>query len=149
LLCHLNEENALDDLEKQLLTPAKLKNYAIRIGEDLYNRINRHVQLLKHLDNRSYSKQMWIREAIKERLKIEKGLTPEQLGKEFYLSFRVEEHLSEKITQSVQTIRKFRNSFSKKQWFLEAFYEKLVRDEQKGKKLLKKMRETSHLETKT
>jgi len=131
------------DEDTDLLIEDKIINHAFRIGEDLRNRIEKQVKFLKAFDNRSYSIQMWINEAIKERFELEKNLSPEELGKEKYLSFRLYERISEKIESSVQMIRQFRTSFSKKQWFLEAFYEKLIRDEKKAKKVLKKMRQAS------
>jgi hypothetical protein len=130
----------IEELEDEIrTTPIQLINYSFRIYEDLYNRFNKHIHLLKRLDNSSISKQSWITEAIKEKLEQEKQSSPESLARDKHISFRVEKQLSKSIEKSVETIRMFRRSFSKKQWFVEAIYEKLEREEIKAKELLKQM----------
>lgn len=127
--------------EEELLAPAQIKNYSLRIGENLYQRINKHIHLLKHLDNHSHSKKRWIVEAIKEKIEIEQDMAPEDIPKERFIGFTVDEYLSEKIEKRIDLVRRFRVSFSKKLWFVEAIYEKLDRDERKARKLLDNLTE--------
>lgn len=119
-----------------IFAPSIKKGYSLRIGENLYNRVNKHLQLLKHFDNHSNSKQRWLVEAIKEKLEAEQHQGLEGIPKERHIGIRIDQNLSEKIESRVNLIRKFRVSFSKKQWFVEAICDKLERDEKKVKKLL-------------
>lgn len=118
-------------------------NHTFKVAEELFTRIEQQVQFLKQYNNRSYSKQMWIIEAFKERLEREKNLNAEDLGKEAIIGFRIDEQISDKILLHVQKTRQYRHAFSKKQWMIEAFYEKLIKDEKKAKSLLKKMKNNS------
>lgn len=122
-----------EDGRKYLPSP-KLVCLSYRLDHDLHNRINKQVNLLKYIEDPSFTKQRWILEAIKEQLEREEELSPEELGRESHISFRIDERLSQKIEERVKINRKFRNSFSKKQWLIEAFYEKLLRDEKEVKK---------------
>jgi hypothetical protein len=125
-----------------------IKNYSIRIGERLYIRINKHILFLKHL-NKSQNKQAWIEEAILDKLKKEEeqdGI--ECISREKHLSFKIRSQIDTRIEKRVEFIKKIRGSFSKKQWLLEAIYEKLDTEEEetekKAKEFLKNMlKETS------
>lgn len=130
----------IEELENEIRTaPIELINYSFRIIEDLYLRFNKHIHLLKRLENTSISKQRWITEAIKEKLEKESTSNFEDLPKDRHISFRVAKNLSNMVENSVIKTRKFRRSFSKKQWFVEAIYEKLDKEEQQSKELLKNM----------
>lgn len=120
-----------------------IKNCSIRIGERLYKRINKHVQLLKHL-KKTQNKQDWIEQAILEKLaKEEEGDISESVSPEKHLSFKIQSQIDAKIENRVEFIKKIRGSFSKKQWILEAVYEKLDLEEKEteknAKELLKNM----------
>jgi hypothetical protein len=124
----------------------KIKNYSIRIGERLYKRIYKHIQLLKHL-NKIQNKQSWLEGAIQDKLEREKELDiVDCISPEKHLSFKISSQIDAKIEKKVEIIKKFRSSFSKKQWVLEAIYEKLdneeIGTEQKAKDLMKNMLNT-------
>jgi hypothetical protein len=130
-----------------------VKNYSIRIGERLYRRINRHIQLLKRL-NHIQNKQNWIEKAILEKLEREEEQSiAECISPEKHLSFKIHSQINVKIERSVEVIKKLRGNFSKKQWILEAIYEKLDMEEKeiekKSKELFKTMlKESSESSTK-
>lgn len=117
---------------------ARFKNYTLRFGKDLYIRLNKHIQNLKSLQAPNNTIQKWITEAIQEQIEIESKLKPEQLARDNYTSFKVALQLAEKIENNVNIIRLYCKSFSKKQWFAEAFYAKLEREEEEAIKLIKK-----------
>lgn len=142
----MEDIDEFEKLEDELRnTPLQPVNYSFRVNEDLYNRFNKHLHLLKRLENSSISKQKWITEAINEKLASEKS-NPDSIAKDRHISFRVEKQLSKNIEKSIEKTRKFRRSFSKKQWFVEAIYKKLETEEHKAKDLLKQMAKS--LETK-
>jgi hypothetical protein len=119
----------------------RIKNYSIRIEERLYKRINKHIQLLKHL-NSSQSQKNWIEKAILEKFEREeeRNIT-ECIPPEKHLSFKTNSQIHATIEKKVEVIRKFRSSFSKKQWILEAIQEKLDREEEKIEKQTKELLE--------
>ena len=93
----------------------QIKNYSIRIGERLYRRINKHIQLFKHL-NSNQNKQNWIEKAILEKLEKEEGQNvTEYVPPEKHLNFKISSQIDAKIENKVEMIKKFRSSFSKKQ----------------------------------
>ncbi len=110
--------------------------YTVRIGNHLYQRINKHMRLLKNLKNET-SKQKWIKEAISEKLKVDET-SDENLGDRFlHLKFEIE--LWHEVQKKIEILKTFYTSISKKQWIEEAIYEKLDREEQDSKDLLKDM----------
>ncbi len=128
----------------------QLKSYSLRIGQNLYKRISKHIQLLKNLNNSVQTKQDWVEKAIEE--KLERENTPqsnEDMLADKYLHFKINSHLNEEIEKKVRIIRQFRTSFSKKQWILEAIYEKLDREESKSKDNLKSMLKIASEKTET
>lgn len=115
----------------KLLALCNLKNFTIRISENLHKRFNQHINCLKHV-NRIKTKQNWIEDALREKLERDEKISYEILNEKL-LRFKVNENLFLEIDNKVKIIKKFRN-YSKKQWILEAIYEKLDREEDPVKK---------------
>jgi len=122
-----------EQLEK-LLSLSGEKRFSIRINENLHKRFNQHIKCLKNINRRLVTKQNWIVDAFQEKLAHQddsfSGILNEKL-----IHFKVDEKLFNELDSKVEMIKKFR-SFSKKQWMIEAIYEKLEREEQKVKKEL-------------
>jgi hypothetical protein len=110
--------------------------YTVRIGNHLYQRISRHLLLLKHLKNNE-SKQNWIQEAVKEKLAADE-LSKEEVGDRF-LHLKLDVELWSELEKKVESLKATRTSVSKKVLIEEAIFEKLDREEQNSKKMLKKM----------
>lgn len=117
-------------------TIKKPVEYTVRIGNHLYQRINKHMRLLKNI-RRDNSKQKWIQEAIREKLK-EDEISNENLGDRF-LHLKFDMDLWQEIQKKIEILKAFYTSISKKQWIEEAIYEKLDREEQNSKDLIKDM----------
>ncbi|CUI18083.1 conserved hypothetical protein (plasmid) [Candidatus Protochlamydia naegleriophila] len=134
----------MEEIVEEKISPelSKLGNYALRVGEDLYTRINKYIHVVKSLEDKKITKQNWIREAVKEKLEKEKDVSPGSISRERVLTFKLEYPLIKAIEGQVEITKKFRYSYSKKKWFEEAFYEKLERDEHKAKTLLEKLVES-------
>lgn len=128
----------------------QVRNYSLRIGERFYKRISKHIQLLKQL-NSIQNKQEWIEETILIKLKKEEEQDLDEcIPSEKYLSFKIKIQIDAKIEKRVEMIKKIRGSFSKKQWIVEAIYDRLDIEEkaikEKAKELLKNiLKETSEI----
>ena len=118
---------------KKLLSISRLKGFSIKVSEYLYKRFNNHLRNLKNLYGNSFKRQQWIKNAFIEKLKNQEENLDILTQK--WLHFKLESEIHEDIDAQVEKIKKFRN-FSKKQWMLEAIYEKLDREEQQTKKIL-------------
>ncbi|WP_068470608.1 hypothetical protein [Candidatus Protochlamydia phocaeensis] len=116
----------------------KLKSFSIRIAEHLYERFSKHIQLLKYVRKTSKNKAKWIEESFIEKLERERELSFDTIPDEKILHFKIDEQLYQEIEDRVNIIKKFRN-YSKKQWMVEAIYEKLEREEQEAKRLMQNM----------
>jgi hypothetical protein len=116
----------------------KVKNYTVKIDDYLHKRLDKHLRIIKHIEQKGLSKQKWVMDAIHE--KLEKDKQPEaDLPKDHYLVLKFNEPVSEQIESKVNYQRQFRDSYSKKQWLVAAIYEKLEREEQKAKELLEEL----------
>lgn len=106
--------------------------YTITISPHIYERLEKHITILKKLVDRSASKQRWIIEAIKEKLLNDEDST--QPPKATTLNVKIEENLCREVVERIEFIKKFRVSYSKKQWIVDAVLEKLDRDEKEVEK---------------
>jgi hypothetical protein len=131
----MNEDSELPD-------KAPAIGYSIKIDAHLHKKLERHLKILKHLDQQSLSKQKWVMDAVQEKLSAEQN--EKEIPKNFFLSLRINVSTNKKIESKVEYEKKFRDSYSKKQWLIEAINEKLEREEQKAKKLLEESRNLSY-----
>lgn len=116
------DEDAISLEESKLTIGA-----SFTISPHIYERLDRHILILKKLIDRSTTKQRWITNAIKE--KILKEANNQQLPKATTLNIKIAKELEDELQRKVEFIRKFRASYSKKQWLVDAILEKLDRDE--------------------
>lgn len=115
------------------------KHYGFKIGEVLYNRIDKHIRILRYINKRNVGKGDWISDALKEKLEREKAPSFDNVPKERFLNFKVEKQLGDEIEKRIDFIKMFRDSYSRKQWVLEAIYEKLEKEEDSSKKMLEEI----------
>lgn len=125
-------------LEKKKNPPNlnKTQFWTIRVGENLFNRISKHIETIKKCDS-GYSRTRWINEALQHKLK--KEIQGNALTVDKFINTRIDLKIVEKIKQQVRVMKKFNYSFSKQKWVLEALSEKLEEDEQLAKNRLKKL----------
>ncbi|MGE3556380.1 MAG: hypothetical protein AB7M93_26120 [Candidatus Obscuribacterales bacterium] len=100
----------------------------LRIGITFADRLKRHILSVERMEGKRVTKQQWIEAAIREKLEKEKHLHPADIGKEPRLSLKLVESLSREIDEKVDFMRKFRSTYSKKQWVVEAIEEKLAQE---------------------
>ncbi len=113
-----------------------LKNFSFTVSEKIYQKIDNHVRVLKQNDDEIKSKKTWIEKAVREKLKREKEISPQNIPKEKYLSFKIEHDLGTEIERRVGMIRNFRDSYSKKAWILDAILEQMDHEGSTTRKIL-------------
>lgn len=128
-------ENSDEDNDTSIL------NYSVTIGDNLHLRIEKHVRLLKILEDKSHTKQKWILNAVKEKLKKE---CDPLSSKDRHLQIKMDPKTHQLIEEQVNMIKKGRRSYSKKQLIVEAIFEQLDREEEKAKELLEKLKSSKN-----
>ncbi|MGA8164358.1 MAG: hypothetical protein WB791_04945 [Waddliaceae bacterium] len=129
--------------EKPPLGNQITKTYTIRVNEHFFEKIDKQISILKYLEGQSQSKQRWIQEAVKEKIENEKEKDPQSIPMEKRLHFKLAKKDSEYISQRVSFVKKFRESFSQKQWLIEAIQEKLDREKIKTEKVLNDLKKSN------
>jgi hypothetical protein len=112
---------------------SKILSY--RVGENVYNRIDEHVRVLKYTDKKAIKKKEWFAAALREKLEREKDLGIFKSPRFKQLQFPIDEELQEKLEKRLSVIRKVR-PYTAKELVLEAILEKLEREEMKAKALV-------------
>jgi predicted transcriptional regulator len=113
-------------------------NYAVKIGKNLAERIDNHIDVLKYLKNKDLKKSQWLLEAISEKINREEHLPPYALPKEKHLNIKLDDQLRERMERIVSALKSVRRAYSKKQWIVEAIAEKLDKEEAEAKQLARK-----------
>lgn len=113
----------------------KVQQYTVSISPLLHGKIEKHVFLLQKLLNSTHTKHDWLIEAIESKLSKEEH--NKEISKEKRVTFRIDFLTKKKLEDRVRMIRRFRNSYSKRQWVLDAIQEKLDNEEEKIKSTLK------------
>lgn len=124
-------ENSEEDNDTALLY------YSVTIGDHLHYRIEKHIRLLKLLEDEGHTKQKWILNAVKEKLKKE---CDPLSSKDRHLQIKIDPDTHQQIEEQVNLIKKGRRSYSKKQLIVEAIFEQLDREEEKARELLEKLK---------
>jgi hypothetical protein len=121
---------------------SKAINYSLKIKSSLGKRIDSHVRALKYLEGSAYSKKRWIQDAITEKLKSWKTSDLEEIQPDCTLNFGISPIINEEITQIIMFLKKLKIKTSKTDFFLEAIYEKLSKEEKTTKELFKRILES-------
>jgi|GEM_PF-3917311 len=103
--------------------------YHFVIGDHLFEKIKKHVRLLKYIDDQGQTKKQWIAEAIERKINKEESLPPDDLVERRFLSTAVSEDLDKRLRKRVALYKKIRKNYSRKQLILEAVHERLDSDE--------------------
>lgn len=110
----------------------------VKIGNHLFGRLMEHIHELAILKKTQISKQEWLTAAIEEKLRFEKKSPKDgDLLKQKSVFPRISPELNEELEEQVNQFKKSRKSYSKKQWVVDAIYEKLDRDDKRVKEMLK------------
>lgn len=108
--------------------------YGISISPFLLKLLEKQVHLTKTLRNPATTKNTWILDAIKHKLERDENCL--EIPRERHIGITIDENLSKRILKKVDFIRKFRTSYSKKLWVIDAIMEKLENDRDELKKML-------------
>jgi hypothetical protein len=113
---------------------SKTQQYSVSISPVLYNKLDQHVFILRKLLGIHRTKKDWLIAAIEE--KLEREAAENNYGKAKRISFKIDPLTKKKLDERIQNIRKLRDTFSKKQWVLDAIQERLDQEEEKVRKEL-------------
>lgn len=114
--------------------------YTVTISPHIHERLERHILILKKLIDRSATKQRWLIDSIRE--KLAKDASNQQVPKANTLNVKIDDELDKQVLKRIEFIKKFRFSYSKKQWLVDAVLEKLERDEKEVERKLSDMKQS-------
>ncbi len=111
------------------LTTTETKAYSLRLGRHLFEKLNKHVTLLKLIEGKRKTKQEWIAEAIRE--KLEREPDPEHCASYTpkVITIRLDEDTDRSLESKVDMLKRMHGNFSKRQLLVEAIQEKLENEE--------------------
>ena len=127
-------ESEVLDSESGVSVDVKDMGYTVSVSPHIFNRLEQHILFVKRLSNRNETRQNWVLEAIRD--KLTRDDRSQDVPKECRLNLKIDETTATKLFKRVELIKKFRTSYSKKQWILDAILERLERDEKKIKQKL-------------
>lgn len=126
-------------------TSSHYKSFGFRVSEQLFGRIGKIINLLKYFEKNKITRRKWLEDAFKEKLAIEESQSDDEIPPERNLNFVIDEELLNRIELRVNILKRFRTSYSKKKWVLEAVDAKLEKDERLLRKLLDEARNLAPL----
>jgi hypothetical protein len=102
--------------------------FTFSLSQHLRNKLKRHLILLNAVKLKE-SQSKWVLHAIREKFETES--VDEALKNEARITMFIDLPTLKELNQRVNVFKKFRRSFSKKQWIIEAISEKLDREKEK------------------
>lgn len=127
--------------DNEFLEPMAFSRSTFEISPAIYQRVEDLLYLSKNLSGEIVYKQDWILKAIKEKLKYDEELLHDTIPKEKFLNIKIDQTTLKSLEEKVNLIKKFRRTYSKKQWIVEAIQEKLNREEVAIRKKIKEIRQ--------
>lgn len=116
------KENAISLID----IPPKI---SFKIGEYVYERIERHIRRLKFQGQKDLKKKEWFTAALREKLEREKNqLDFERVPQRKHILFPLDKDLHRELQSHLSMIKEHCH-YSSKELFLEAILEKLDREE--------------------
>ena len=120
-------------------SPTGITNYTLTIDEKLYNTLDNHIRILKQTQGSSKNKKQWMLAALEEKLAREKPVNYSNIPKEKKMGIKMDTSLHQQLDDRIAMIRRFRSSYNKKQWVLEAIQEKMEKEKPKAQKILEEL----------
>ena len=114
-----------------------LKRCYVKMGDKLHEKLDKHISVIKHTKPGKISRADWLIEAFEEMLIEESNNTDYCIPKDKKISFLLNSNFLKKIDKLINNQKKFRTSYSRTKWFVEAIQRKL--DQEDG--VIKKLRE--------
>lgn len=123
--------NMKKDKTKEQMT--SIKKVFFQVGEHVNDKVEKHIRTLKFLKKGKISKNDWLAAAIKEKLEHEEDF--DSIPRSHHYNVSLDASLHQQLEKRILFIKKYR-SFSSKQLFLEAIFEKLDREAPHTKKIV-------------
>lgn len=136
----LNCKRMIMNDDNEFLEPATFSRATFEISPAIHQRVEDLLYMTKNYCGEIINKQEFVLKAIKEKLKYDKEVLSDKIPKEKFLHYKIDNITLKQLDEKVNLIRKFRRTYSKKQWILEAIQEKLNREEVVIKKMMKETR---------
>jgi hypothetical protein len=111
---------------------SKVQQYSVNISSFLYNKLDQHVFIVRKLLGIHRTKRDWLVAAIEEKLAREAA--DNNFGEVKRISFKIDPLTKKQLEDRLQNIRRLRDTFSKKQWILDAIQERLDQQKEEVKK---------------
>jgi hypothetical protein len=127
----------LEDEDEKTTKSSKMKinQHSIVVKDRFYQKLQKHFHTLKLLKG-AFVKQVFLQEAIDEKLKNWEDTDTSSLPPDKSLNIRLTSSSEEKIEEIIDELRILGTRYCKKEFFLEALEEKLERDAENTKQLL-------------
>lgn len=113
--------------------------YTIKVADPVFDRVDRHIGLLKFVKGGDASKQKWLQEAIREKLTTDPDFTKPEPKTRRHLHTRLEYALSEQLESRIQLLRERLGHANKNQWLVDAIHEKLEREQSLAQEALESL----------
>lgn len=111
--------------------------YNLYISDNMYEKIGKIISILKYVNNKPYTRQDFVMEAIREKMEndAKNPLSICRPSKAVYI--KIDADIESEISKQVSLIKKYsNNSYSKKRWIEEALLKKIDIEEKKAIELL-------------
>ena len=110
--------------------------FRFSVDKKMHSTIETLVRFLSAHDSKRMTRQNFITTAIKEKLQKKNMEEMSSLMKDRFFFVKLDSHINDEVSSIVETVRKYRTSYSKKQWVVEAIAEKIEEEEKKMKNTL-------------
>ncbi len=114
------------------------KSHNLNISNSIHSKLSNHIRILKSLEDRSTTNQTWIMNAIKKKIEKNEKMLQNEIPQKKTITVKIDPNTLEKITEQVTILKKYKGSYSKTKWILEAIMDQLEEEGEKVNNLLKK-----------
>ena len=121
------EKEEIDGISKEL----KKFQYSFSVPVPLFDKIQKHITVLKHTEDINQNKQRWLLNAIKKKLSREGGFESFSIPRNKNISVSLDEKTNEELNSLVNMVKKVRRTYSRKSWMVDAISEQLDREQLK------------------
>ena len=101
------------------------KAYSLRLGRHLFEKLHKHINLIKIIEGKRKTKKEWIAEAIQEKLERERDPEHSASYTPKAITIHLDEDTDRELEAKVDLLKRLHGKFSKRQIMVDAIQEKL------------------------
>lgn len=113
----------------ELLENEEMHSFNMPVSSSFYDRLDKHLYLLRTKRQERISKKTWILEAILEKLQDEENQSPAVVCRTKNLGFSIPKSVSDRIKRTVDVLVRLGKRYSKKKWVMDALEKKYDREQ--------------------